>query len=140
MGACKQQASQTIKPSYTNLTEAVYASVTLKAADQYMAFTTVNGIVKKVQVTEGDVVTKGQALFTIENNNQALATQSARLGVALAKDNLAGNQSKLEEISRQIEVAKLKLSNDSLTYHRQKNLWDNNIGSKSQLDQFYLVY
>ncbi len=140
MGACKQQASQTTKPSYTNMTEAVYASVTLKAAGQYMAFTTVNGILKKVQVTEGDVVTKGQALFTIENNTQPLATENARLGVALAKNNLAGNQSKLKEISRQIEVAKLKLTNDSLNYQRQKNLLDNNIGSKSQFDQFLLAY
>jgi len=60
--------------------------------------------------------------------------------VALAKNNLAGKQSKLKEISRQIEVAKLKLTNDSLNYQRQKNLWDNNIGSKSQFDQFLLAY
>ena len=137
--SCSEEKEK-IKPSYTPLTEAVYASVNVQPVDEYSAYSPVSGIIKKVLVNEGDVVRKGQPLFQIENDNPLINAENARLSYQLAKDNFTGNQSPLIELENQVATAKLKLANDSLNYARQQNLWQNKIGTQSQLDDRLLAY
>ena len=64
--ACNNKQPRT-KVSVSTITESVYASGIVKAQKQYNVFTTVNGILKEIYVTEGDPEKKGDPLFLIEN-------------------------------------------------------------------------
>jgi RND family efflux transporter MFP subunit len=72
------------------------------------------GLVKNVYVKKGDVVRKGQLLLKLDD--------------AIIKQNIAAAKQGLEQIKTQLGLAK------SL-YQRQKNLWDQNIGTEVQLLQ-----
>ena len=136
---CKKETEK-VKVTITSLTESVYASVTIQPEDKYFAFSVVGGIVNKVMVEEGDDVIKGQAILQIENDNPQLNAENARLAYELAKENYNGTRAQLREIQSLINSARLKLSSDSLNYARQKNLWNNKIGSKHDLEQRKLSY
>ena len=47
---------------------------------------------------------------------------------------------KPRSIKEEINAAQLKLKNDSINYYRQKNLWDQKIGSKIDFDSRKLNY
>lgn len=132
--------SEGTKVRIGSITESVYASGIVKAQKQYNVFATVSGILKKVYVTEGDQVKKGDALFIIENQTPVLNTENARLALELAAQNARANSNRLRELELAVRLSKEKLQNDSILYSRQKNLWEKNIGSKVELEQRELAY
>ncbi|UOB17931.1 efflux RND transporter periplasmic adaptor subunit [Abyssalbus ytuae] len=129
-----------ILPEKTNLTESVYSSVTVQPDSLYQVYSAVSGIVDKIFVEEGDLIEKSQPLFQIVNSSPKLNTENAKLSLELAKKNYAGNAAVLKGIEDEIEAATLKFKNDSANYFRQKNLWEQNIGSKVQYDTQKLNY
>ena len=137
--ACNKN-NQGIKPRISSITESVYASGIVKAQKQYNVFATVNGILKKAYVSEGDQVKKGDPLFLIENQTSVLNTENARLALELAAQNVQANSNRLREMELPVKLAKERLQNDSNMYVRQKNLWDKNIGSKVELEQRQLAF
>jgi HlyD family secretion protein len=137
--ACKDDTDGT-KVRMSSITESVYASGIVKAQLQYQVFATVNGILKKVYVTEGDQIKKGAPLFLIENQTSVLNTDNARLALELSAQNARANSNSLRELELAVRLSKEKLQNDSIMFTRQKNLWDKNIGSKVDLEQRQLAY
>lgn len=129
---------QTIKPEIKTITEAVYASGIIKSANQYEVFSTVTGIIKEIYVNEGDTVTAGQPLMLVENE----ATKIMKSNAAIIAENagLKANADKLEELKLNMEFAYQKLKNDSLLFERQKELFANQIGSKTEFEQKQLNY
>jgi len=125
--------TETITPKTADIVESVYASGIIKSKNQYEVFTKSSGVVEKIFVNEGEQVQKGTPLLQIENTNSTLSTESARL-TSLANDYTL-NQEKLAEAKNNIELAQKRLNNDSLLYVRQQNLWNQNIGSKVELEQ-----
>jgi multidrug resistance efflux pump len=83
-------------------------------------------------------VKKGDPIFQLDNKDLKIATENARLASATADYKL--NADKLQDAGKAIDMATKKLTNDSLLYHRQKNLWSNNIGSKVELEQRELSF
>ena len=132
--------SERIQPETMDLTESVYASVTIQPDSLYKVFATVNGILDELYVEEGDSVFKNQKLLKIVNTNPSLSSENAKLAFELAKNNYSGNAAVLNSIEEDLDAAKLKLANDSVNYCRQKNLWDQQIGSKAQYDNSKLAY
>lgn len=126
-----------VSPVVQEITESVYASGFVKSKVQYQVFSTVNGIVKEILIDEGDTVKAGQPLMKIFNRTSELNQLNAALAAEHAR--LDKNQ-KLKELALAIEVAQKKLENDSLLLQRQQNLWDQNIGSKVDLEQRQLDY
>lgn len=122
------------------LTESVYASATVQPDSLYQAYSVVMGILDKIWVEEGDSVTKGQQILQITNTSPELNTQNAKLALQLARENYDGNAAILNGIQDEIRAAALQLKNDSINYYRQKNLWDQNIGSKVEYDNRKLAY
>jgi multidrug resistance efflux pump len=116
----------------------VYASGIVKSKNQYEVFANVSGIIEHVFVSEGDTVKEGMPLISIFNETQRLNKENASLAAQLA--NFNANQGKLSESKTLMEVSKSKMLNDSIMYVRQLNLWNNNIGSKVQLEQAELAY
>ena len=129
-----------ILPSEQSLTESIYASATIQPDNLYQVYAVVSGLLDKVLVEEGDVVIKNKPLFQIINNTPKLNSQNAKFALDLAKENYNGNAAILSSIKDEIDAAILKFKNDSVNYYRQKNLWEQRIGSKLQYDTKKLTY
>jgi len=129
---------ETIHPSIETITSSVYASGTVKSIGQYEVYSKVNGIVEKLFVSEGAEVKKGQAIIALSNKTQALNFENAKLLASYSS--AESNHEKLNQAQNELEVAKLKMENDASLFERQKKLWDNQIGTKNDLDQRELAY
>lgn len=137
--SCKDN-NETIQPRKRDLTESVYSSVIIQPDSLYKVYAIVAGILDKNLVEEGDQVTKGQAIIQIINNTPKLNTQNAKLALDLARENYNGSAAILSGIEDEILAAKLQYKNDSINFFRQKNIWEQNIGSKVEYDTKKLKY
>ena len=135
--SCKSKEEK-IQPVVENISESVYASGIVKSRNQYQVFSTVNGLVQQILVTEGDMVKKGSPLFLILNETSKLNRDNAQLAADFANENTRSD--KLNELKINIDFAKTKMENDGVLLQRQKNLWEQNIGTKNELDQRELAY
>ena len=135
--SCKQKQEKT-KPVTENITESIYAAGIIKTKNQYQVFSTVNGLIQQILVTEGDIVKKGDPLIRILNETSQLNADNAKLSADYAAVN--ANRDKLNELKINIDLAKSKKDNDLLLLQRQRNLWSQDIGSKNELDQKELAY
>jgi multidrug efflux pump subunit AcrA (membrane-fusion protein) len=133
-----ENKQETSFPTLGPITESIYASGVLKTSDQYQAFVTVNGIINELLVQEGDSVHIGTPLLTITNETQRFGAENAALAVNF--NDYSANQGKLDDAKLLIETAKNKLHVDSSLYSRQKNLWDQQIGTKVDLELKELAY
>lgn len=129
-----------ILPTEGPLMESVYSSVTIQPDSMYHVYAIVAGIIDANLVEEGDVVLKNEAIIQIINNTPKLNAQNAKLSLELSKENYNGKAAVLSGIIDQIHAANLKFKNDSINYFRQKNLWDQKIGSKMDYDTKKLNY
>jgi len=137
--SCSQNKEK-IRPQKRNLSESVYASVVIQPDSIYKVYAAVAGILDKNLVEEGDHVSRGDALIQIVNNTPKLNNRNAKLSLDLAKENYKGNAAVLSGIEEEIAAANLKFKNDSINYDRQKNLWNQKIGSKVEFDTRKLNY
>ncbi len=135
--SCKSKQEK-IKPTISDISESIYASGIIKSKNQYQAYATVNGIIQDVFVSEGDSVKVGTPILSISNEAQKLMKENAVLAEQFSDIN--ANQGKINEAKLLLELAKNKMKNDSALYFRQKNLWEQQIGSKVELEQKELAY
>ena len=129
---------ETIRPTESSITESVYASGTIKTKDQYQIFAASAGILNKVYVKEGDKVKKGDVLAGITSDLAAFNEQVAALRNAY--DNQDANRGKLNDAISLAEMAAKKMRQDSILYVRQLNLWNEQIGTRNELEQRELVW
>ena len=134
---CKSKTEK-IHPVVQDITESVYASGIIKSKNQYQVFSKVNGIIENLFVDEGDVVKKGTPLLGLVNETSKLNKENAAL--AAEYSDYKNNQNKLNELKINIDLARNKMTNDSLLFKRQEDLWSKQIGSKAELEQRELVY
>lgn len=135
--SCKEN-TETTKPFIQDISESVYASGIIKSKDQYYLTSTVSGIISKIVTQAGDSVKAGQEILTISNIPAELMRQNAELN-AIYND-FKANQGKLDELKLTMELSKTKMQNDSALYFRQKNLWEQKIGSKVDFEQKEFAY
>lgn len=135
--SCKNK-TESIKPTISKISESVYASGIIKSKDQYQAFATVNGIIENIFVKEGDTVKVGTPILSISNEAQKLSKENAELAAQFSDFN--ANQGKLNEAKLFIDLSRNKMKNDSLLYFRQKELWQQQVGTKVELEQRELAY
>ncbi len=129
-----------IKPTITNITESVYSSATVQPDSLYQVYAAVSGILDQNLVEEGDTVSWGTPIAQIINNAPQLNVENTRLSLELAIDNYSGNNAVLRTLEDEIRAARLRVQNDSVNYFRQKNLWEQNIGSAVEYDSKKLAY
>ncbi|MEZ5042640.1 MAG: efflux RND transporter periplasmic adaptor subunit [Saprospiraceae bacterium] len=137
--ACSEEVEKT-KPILGVMTESVYASVTIQPEAIYDVYAATPGILDHVFVKEGDTVTTGQLLAKITADHPQLNIENALLGVNLARENYSGQTTLLSSIADEIKSGEKQLKVDSLNYFRQQHLWEQQIGSKSELDNKKLKY
>jgi multidrug efflux pump subunit AcrA (membrane-fusion protein) len=137
--SCAKQQDKTL-PLERELIESVYSSVIIQPDSLYQVYSIVSGIIDKNLVEEGALISKNQALIQITNNTPKLNTENARLALMLAKENYQGSATILKSIKDEIASARLTFKNDSINFSRQKNLWNQKIGSKVAYDTKQLKY
>lgn len=130
--------TETISPKIKNITESVYASGMILSQNQYEVYPKENGIVNNISIKEGDYVKIGQLLFTLESPNAKIAADNAKLNAII--NDYDANREKLTEANNSIQLAIKNLNNDSILFERQKNLWNQNVGTKIELEQRALKY
>lgn len=138
IGSACGKKQDTIYPTVEAISASVYASGTIKSNNQYEVYSKVNGLIKKVLVKEGDLVKKGQPIFQLANTAQVLGYENAQLLANYSSEQ--SNNEKLIQAKNELEVAKLKLDNESSLLERQKKLWANEIGTQNEIDQRTLSY
>jgi multidrug resistance efflux pump len=69
-----------------------------------------------------------------------LNTDNAELALQLSQQNYNGNFTVLVALEDEIKAPTLSFKNDSINYERQKKLWEQQIGSKVQLENKQLAY
>ncbi|WP_439152294.1 efflux RND transporter periplasmic adaptor subunit [Winogradskyella sp.] len=131
--SCSEKQDK-ILPVERSITESVYSSATVQPDSLYQAYASVAGLIDKILVDEGLLVTDGQPLIQIINNTPQLNSQNAKFALNLARENYNGSATILESIVNEIASAKLKFKNDSINFFRQQNLWKQNIGSRAEYD------
>lgn len=135
--SCRQKAVTT-QPVVERITESVYASGTIKSEHQYEVYATVNGVAARLLVKEGDTIRKGSAILQITDATAQLNTENAQIAVEYAAK--TANARRLDELRLNMEQAKRMLDNDALLLHRQQNLWNQQIGTRNQLEQRELAW
>jgi HlyD family secretion protein len=135
--SCKKKQEK-IQPTVESITSSVYASGVVKSKNQYKVFSSVNGLINDVLVKEGDIVKKGDVLIKITNITAQLNTDNAKI---VAEYNAVNtNAERLNELQININLAKAKMEEDASLQRRQQNLWNENIGSRYELEQRQLAY
>lgn len=135
--SCRQKQEKTTV-LVQNITESVYASGVVKARNQYEVYSSVNGIVKDILVTEGDIVKPGQPVIQLVNETSRITAENARIAAEYSSFN--ANRDKLYELKINIDLARTKMQTDSSLLQRQRNLWTQEIGTRNELEQRELAY
>lgn len=129
-----------ILPIKQTITSSVYSSVIVQPDSLYKVFANVNGILDKNLVEENTVVQKGTPIVQIINTSPKLTAENAKLTYQLAQENYIGNAAIIKSVEKELKNATLKHRDDSINYFRQKNLWEQEIGSKAQFDAKRLAF
>ena len=135
--ACKDK-KESVLPTEGPIIEAVYASGFVKSQNQYQVFPKSGGTIRKLLVQKGDFVKKGQIIASISSDVSRLNAESAGLNADFS--DYDANTNRIREAKVGLELAAKKLKSDSLVYQRQKRLWNDQIGTKYELEQRELQY
>jgi len=133
-----QDKTEKIKPTISFISQSIYASGFLKSKNQYEVYSNVNGIINTVFVAEGDSIKNGAPILSISNDVQKLNALNAELASNFY--NLNSNKGKLNDALSSVRLFKDRLKNDSTLYYRQVNLWQQQVGTKTDLEQRGLTY
>ncbi len=131
---------ESLKPTVGNISESVYATVTVLPDSLYRAHAAVGGIAEKIYVEEGDSVRVGQPVMQISNTAPELNVRNAKLALELAEEEYQGQAAILKRIMDEIEVARLNMKQDSVDFMRQQRLRENDIGTEAEYDRRRLAY
>jgi multidrug efflux pump subunit AcrA (membrane-fusion protein) len=135
--SCKS-SNEKIHPVIESISESVYASGIIKSRNQYQVYSSVNGLIQEIYVSEGDTVQQGDPLIKVLNESSQLNTFNAKLAADNA--NIYANTDKLSESKVTMGFALSKMKSDSLLFVRQSSLWSQGIGSRNDFEQRELTY
>lgn len=131
---------ETTKPLVGPITESVYASGVVKAAGQYQVYPSVSGPVLALFVREGDTVKAGTALLRIDDRSSSASQRIAAAQLQLLERNASENGPVLVQLKETLEQTRDKYLLDSTNLKRQQALWQQQIGSKADLEQRELAF
>jgi HlyD family secretion protein len=140
MVSCSKKEMDEVQPKKGTVTESVYASGVIKAENQYTVFSTVNGVLQKINVTVGQSISQGQSLFQIESEKAALNTENARLAYQLSQESNRYIQDKISEMETKVQIAKDRLALDQSVYNRNKNIKEYKVISEVEYERVELAY
>jgi len=137
---CSCNKAQKVHLQRKDIVETVYASGKIVSDNEYSLFALSNGTILKKMVKDGDRVLKGQVLYLVQNEAVTARYQAAVDNYSNTELNLSHRSPLLRDLQLSLQNAEIRLRNDSLNYHRWKSLWDQGIGTRSNLDNAYTSY
>ncbi len=123
----------TEKASFKTITETVNASGKIYPEIEIKVSSDISGEIVELMVMEGDSVKKGQMLARIYADIYALQRDEASSRV---NQSMAG----VANFSAAIEALKANMTQDKISFDRNKTLYDQKVISKSELEQFEIRY
>ena len=137
-GCGKKQTE--VRMEMRSLTAAVYASGTLVPEEEYKVLSSVDGYLVQANVNEGDRVQKGQLLFRVSSDIRNAQEAAARAAVQRTVPTVSDNAPALRELQGRIDLARIKMREDSIQYKRYERLHNENAISKVTYENYYLKY
>ena len=129
--------TKTYRVVKSTITESVYASGNIESTNQYQLFSSVNGVIDSIYVSEGEFVKKGEKILKISNEIAQLSLENSSLQMNFNR--LDNNKNKLKELQLSIEVAATKNRFDSIQFRKNKLLYENEIITSTELNNSELV-
>jgi multidrug efflux pump subunit AcrA (membrane-fusion protein) len=123
-----------------DIIETVYAAGKIVSENEYKLSALSNGTIIKKLVKDGDTVQKGQLLYVVSNDAARDRYNAALKNYHIVSNNLSSQSPLLNDLKLSLQNTVVKCTNDSLIYHRYKNLWAQNIGTKNNLDNLFANY
>jgi len=131
---------ESVKPVVQNLTESVYASVTVQPEELYDVYASASGIISKIYLSEGDTIAKDQLLAEVSSDLSKLNKENAQLNLELARKKYKGDANILDRLKDELEANQDQLTQDSINYARQKRLMEKGVGASAELEAKKLKY
>ena len=129
-----------IYPVKKDIVETVYASGKIAPASEHWLSAQSNGTILKKLVDDGDTVVKGQSLYIISGEVEHEDYNAALANYNMTSLNLSDHSPVLKDLELVMQTAEVKYREDSTNYCRWKELWENNIGTRSNLDNALSKY
>lgn len=131
---------KTVKPVRKNIVATVYASGEIVPENEHWISSQVSGSLLKKYVKEGDTVSSGQVLYVIGDETRKAKIDAALANYQLSSINVSDSSPVLTDLRLALTAAEARLVNDSANYRRWQNLWEQGIGTKSNLDNAQMQY
>ncbi len=103
-------------------------------AGKLLVATDVSGVVKSIDVTEGEHVTKGQVLFRLDPLPFRIALDRARANLAAARVNAAAQQVDYQRMLEDAAAMAANVASDRIAFERAARLVGNSVVSRAQYD------
>jgi multidrug efflux pump subunit AcrA (membrane-fusion protein) len=120
LAGCRHTPSTT--PQYRDIVDAVFASGSTQAKEQYKITAYADGYLQQSFVAEDDSVRKGMLLFRIANDLQRTQVGNAAANYEYALRNASDKGPQIQQLESQIAQAQQKKTTDSLNYTRYQRL------------------
>ena len=136
--SCQHTVSTT--PQYRDIVDAVFASGSTQAKEQYKITAYADGYLQQSLVAEDDSVRKGMLLFRIANDLQRTQIQNAATNYDYALHNASERGPQVQQLESQIAQAQHKKTTDSLNYTRYQRLLPSHAVAQVDYDNARLTY
>jgi len=138
--SCKKKKEIIVHPIVAPITEAVFASGHIEAADQFTLTAMNEGYIQEVLVQEGESVKANTLLFKQDNTSQLIQQQTAKKKFRHCTKNAEDNSALLQQLNVQLSAAKDKLNNDSIQAKRLNRLFATHSVAKVDVENAQLAY
>ncbi|MFC4232568.1 efflux RND transporter periplasmic adaptor subunit [Parasediminibacterium paludis] len=136
--ACKQVPETA--PQRKDIVDAVFASGSIIASNQYAITAQAEGYLSASFVSEGDTVHNGQLLFKLANDAQQIQVSNAYDNYDYAKNNLNNGAPQIVKLEEQINQAISTKDIDAANLKRYENLIKTNAVAQVDYDKVKLTY
>ncbi|MBK6984434.1 MAG: hypothetical protein IPH32_06620 [Bacteroidetes bacterium] len=127
-----------VKPLVQDIKELVFASGQLEWDGSYNLTALTDGVLKNADFEIGNLVKKGDSLATIDNQTNAINTQTSQQQLAISNENLNSNSPALQQLQQNILFAESKYQQDKTQEERYKRLYESQSVSKVEYENAQL--
>ncbi len=130
----------TVKPERKEIIEAVYASGFVVSKNEYKLFALGDGYITQQFKKAGEAVKQDEAVYLVQSEAQQAKYGAAYTAYQFALENTKENSAALRELENIISNAQLKFQNDSLSFSRSKNMFEQGVINRNEFDKAQLAF
>lgn len=127
-----------VKPIVQDIKELVFASGQLEWDNSYNLTAQTDGILQNADFEVGNKVNKGDSLAKIDNQTNAINTQTTQEQLIILNENLSNNSPALQQLQQNIQFAESKYQQDKIQEDRYKRLYESQSVAKVEYENMQL--